>query len=315
VKARRETGPAAVGEGSPGSDRRVSSGDGGYRLDRETGGLAALLVVSIGLALGLLYWSARAQDDILIRDSRHLADTALRIQAATLESILTDYSYWDDAYANISENLNLDWFYETFGDYPYLTDYFGIASSFVIAPGNRIVAYTLNGERGDDVRRPDLDQAAGFLALIEAARRKVDGEFQEISAFVRMEGQLYIAAARMVLPYSRAPVDVTPQNGMVAVVMRPVDDAFLAALSAGLRPHRPRLCTGRSRPWRSVRAARRYRRGNARLPYLAHRVAQQPHLCRRTARLACGRRRHRTARLAPLADHSPRPANAVRRHA
>ena len=232
MKARRETGPAAVGEGSTGSDRPVSSGDGGYRLDRETGGLAALLVVSIGLALGLLYWSARAQDDILIRDSRHLADTALRIQAATLESILTDYSYWDDAYANISENFNLDWFYETFGDYPYLTDYFGIASSFVIAPGNRIVAYTLNGERGDDVRRPDLDQAAGFLALIEAARRKVDGEFQEISAFVRMEGQLNIAAARMVLPYSRAPVDVTPQNGMVAVVMRPVDDAFLAALSA-----------------------------------------------------------------------------------
>lgn len=235
MKARQETGPAAVGEGSRGSDRRVSSGDGGYSLDRETGGLAALLVATIGLALGLLYWSARAQDDILIRDSRHLADTALGIQATTLENILTDYSYWDEAYANISENFNLDWFYQTFGDYPYLTDYFGIASSFIIAPGNRIVAYTLNGERGEDVQRPDLDRAAGFLALIEAARRKVDGEFQEISAFVRVNGQLNIAAARMVLPYSqarRAQVDVTAQNGMVAVVLRPVDDAFLAALSA-----------------------------------------------------------------------------------
>lgn len=235
MRARQETGPATAAEGSPGNDRRVSFCEGGYSLDRETGGLAALLVVTIGLALGLLYWSARAQDDILIRDSRHLADTALGIQATTLESILTDYSYWDEAYANISEKFNLDWFYEVFGDYPYLTDYFGVASSFIIAPGNRILAYTLNGERGDDVQRPDLGGAAGFLALIEAARRKVDGEFQEISAFVRVDGQLNIAAARVVLPYSqelRERTDVTPQSGMVAVIMRPVDDAFLAALSA-----------------------------------------------------------------------------------
>lgn len=65
----------------------------GYSLNYETRGLAVLLILAVGLALGLLYWSARAQDEILIQSSGELAGTGLEIHARTLRNILTDYTY------------------------------------------------------------------------------------------------------------------------------------------------------------------------------------------------------------------------------
>lgn len=231
----QKSGPAAVKhDGSPQGGASLSSDKGGYGPTPQIRALAVLLVLSMGLMLGLLYWSAKAQDEILIQGSKQLANTALAIQEKTLRNILTDYSYWDEAYENISENFNPDWFYEIFGDYPYLTDYFSITSSFIVAPGNVVLAYTRDGKRGDDAQHFDLSEASGLIGLIDTARRIVDGEFREASGLIEMDGQLGIAATRMVLPYSKDLLEkagVTPQNGNVAIVVQPLDQTLLDALS------------------------------------------------------------------------------------
>ncbi|MDP6688326.1 MAG: hypothetical protein QF384_02405, partial [Alphaproteobacteria bacterium] len=56
--------------------------------------LAVLLLISLALTVALLLWFAQSQDKIALANSRHLTDTALKVQLHALQKINTDYTWW-----------------------------------------------------------------------------------------------------------------------------------------------------------------------------------------------------------------------------
>lgn len=198
--------------------------------------LAGILTLSLALAAILLFWSAYRQDEIATESARHLAGTAMSVQFNTLQKMTTDYAWWDEAYVNLVENFNPGWFDKTFADGEYLRDAFGVTGSFVVGPDDKIRRYMRQSEIVDITLR--LDSAAnlkgGAKTLIQNARSPVDGEFITVTGFINLDGQVYLAAARVVHPGSDemiARTSVTPANASVVAVMQPLTEPLLQTLA------------------------------------------------------------------------------------
>jgi signal transduction histidine kinase len=197
---------------------------------------AALLVASLALTVASLLWSAHSQDEIARNDSRHLANTALMVQMGSLQKILTDYTWWDEAYQNLVGTFDPAWYDENFADADYLRDTFGITGSFVIGPDGRLLRHMRNSTIVEDA--PRLNTAvyfkSGINGLIQKARRPVDGKFVAAAGFIKLQGQFYVAAVRIVDPHTKeisVKAAVTQTNAYVAGVMRPLDAPLLKTLA------------------------------------------------------------------------------------
>ncbi len=209
---------------------------GSYGLTTQIRLLAGLLVFSLALTLALLFWSAKSQDKIAVGSSRHLASTALGVQLGYLKKILTDYTYWDEAYQKTVETFDTDFFDENFGAGDYLRDTFGITSSFVMGPDNRVLRHMHDSVIVEDAGAMNIDahMEGVFSKLIERARRAVAGEFLATGGFVKVADQLYFVAVRVIHPHTEdllAKAEITPANAYVAVFMRPLDDELLQTLA------------------------------------------------------------------------------------
>ena len=164
-----------------------------------------------------------------------MADATLRILGTNLESTLYDYSWREAAHQNLVEDFNSSWFDRYFGDGAYLRDTFGITGSFLIDADSRVVRHMhesiiMEHHHHSELRSHLEDD---LRALVDGARQPVDGEFVVTSGLAKMDGKLYIAAARVIHPHSEAlPADraVTPGNAHIAIFMRPIDADLLQAL-------------------------------------------------------------------------------------
>jgi signal transduction histidine kinase len=198
--------------------------------------LGVILMLSLALAAILLFWSTYRQDEIATENARHLARTAMKLQFNTLQKIATDYAWWDDAYVNLVENFNPDWFDETFADGEYLRDAFGITGSAVVDADNKIRRYMYDSKIVEDA--PRLDWAAnldrGAKTLFENARQLVDGEFIAVTGFIHLDDQAYFAAAHVIYPSFEERIEraaVTPANASVVAVMQPLAGPLLQTLA------------------------------------------------------------------------------------
>ncbi len=235
-EATQESLPASGTAAGAGPIVSEKTAERSFGLTLHMRALAGLLIFSLGLTLGLLLWSAKRQDDIAIAGSRHLAESALSVVSSNLAKILIDYTWWDDAYENIAEAFDPDWFDEYFADGPYLRDNFGITASFAVTPDNQVLRHMYDSEPFPDTEALDLTDHVdgGVLKLIDSARRRVDGEFLAPTGLLKVGGRSYVAAARIVQPYSEelvAQVGDTPENSYVTIFMRPLDDELLQSLA------------------------------------------------------------------------------------
>ena len=198
--------------------------------------LAGLLAASLALTVALLFWSAHSQDKIAQANARHLAKTALSVQFNSLQKLLIDYTWWDEAYQKSAATFDPDWFDATFADSEYLEDSFGITGSFLIGPDGAILRHMLNSELVENAPRLDTSVyfSGGMDRLVKSARRLIDGKFDAAAGYVRIAGQYYFAAARAVPPHSEellAKAAVTPANAYIAVFLRPLDAELAQTLA------------------------------------------------------------------------------------
>ncbi len=210
---------------------------GPYGLTTQTRLLSGLLVFNLAMTLGLLFWSARTQDQIAISSSRNLADTVRSQELSSVKKILTDYTLWDDAYHYAVETFDPDFFDENFGDSAYLQEAFGITTAFIMGPDNRILRLMWDSQiAGDAPARTFIARVAGGLdLLVQQARRTVDGQFQAAGGFVKVADQIHFAAVRVINPHTEdllATTTVTPNDAHVGVFMRPLDDELLQTLAS-----------------------------------------------------------------------------------
>ncbi|MBT6986809.1 MAG: hypothetical protein HN956_20815, partial [Rhodospirillaceae bacterium] len=198
--------------------------------------LAGLLGLSLVLTMASLFWSGYSQDKIALENSRHLAGTALKVQLSTLQKIITDYTYWDEAYLKTVEKFDPSWFDENFADGEYLGDTFGITTTFVVNSHNKILRHMRNSEIFENPSQLDTADyfKDGISKLIKTARHSIDGEFEAAAGLVKMDRQFYIATARVIHPHSDAllaKAAVTPSNAFVVAVMRPLGSALLEKIA------------------------------------------------------------------------------------
>ncbi|MDP6833387.1 MAG: ATP-binding protein [Alphaproteobacteria bacterium] len=198
--------------------------------------LAVLLLISLALTVALLLWFAQSQDKIALANSRHLADTALKVQLQALPKINTDYTWWDEAYQKTVEAFDPEWFDENFADAEYFANTFGITGSFIVDPNNRMLRHMRASEIVPDAH---LMETAGYFSggineLLNGARQIVDDEFVATMGFVILDGQPYFATARAIHPHTEellAKAAVTPANAFISVMLRPLDAALLQTVA------------------------------------------------------------------------------------
>ena len=208
-----------------------------YGLTSQIRNLATLLALSLAMTLGTVLWSAYRQDEIVIQDSRHLAVSVLDILQSNLESTLTDYTYWTEAYENTVETFNVTWFDENYGDWPYLRENFGVTATLVIDPDDHVLRHLHEAPvvAHDRIEAVDHHIDGGLSDLIRAARRAVDGAFVPAGGLVQEGGQIYLAAARVIHPHTEdlmRQAAITPENAYVAVFLRQIDDDVLQSMAA-----------------------------------------------------------------------------------
>ncbi|MBT7760050.1 MAG: hypothetical protein HN732_22160 [Rhodospirillaceae bacterium] len=230
--ATNSTDGGKLGYGSRGNDAASSA----HGLTVQIRLLAGLLVLSLALTVASLFWSAQSQDKIAEADARHLAGTALKVQMSILQKLLTDYTWWDDAYLKSVAAFDPGWFDENFGNADYLRDTFGVTGSFIVGPDNRILRHMRNSEIvGEASKLKTADYFGGGIGtLIQNARRLVDGKFVATAGYARLDGQYYFASARAIHPHTDdliANAAVAPDNAFVAAFLRPLDAPLLQTLA------------------------------------------------------------------------------------
>jgi signal transduction histidine kinase/ActR/RegA family two-component response regulator len=128
--------------------------------------LVALLLVGALVVGGLVLLAARSQDRLAAEDSVALARSALRVEERGLTRLVTAYSYWGEAYANLVVTPDRGWAEDNLG--AYLFQNLDISSSFVVDGDGRTRFAFRQG------RQADLDLAAhtaGGLGVLAARAR------------------------------------------------------------------------------------------------------------------------------------------------
>jgi len=194
---------------------------------------ALVLVVSVALIGGLVIVAANSQNQIATRDSIHLTRSVLSAIERRLADQLLDYSYWDEAVANLVANRNLAWADNNIGI--YMHDKFGINSSFVLDAENRPVYAMIDGKRRDD--NPLVRFSGGIDRLIARTRANPPTEAPKPVVGILHDGMaIHIAAVSMLTNF----IDVNARQrkigtGWILIFTRRLDEKLLANVAEGYR--------------------------------------------------------------------------------
>ena len=188
----------------------------------------AVLAVCIAIIAGLAIVAANGQDRIAIDNSIHLTRSVLADYERRLAQTVLDYSYWDEAVANLVTAPDLEWADDNVGVYLY--DAFGISSSYVVDENDRASYRMVGGERVES--DPSTRLPKDIAGLIEEARAEPPAEVPvPASGLVANGDAVHIAAAGVLTDYdSSSATSVNMPTGSALVVTRALDPDLLAEI-------------------------------------------------------------------------------------
>jgi sensor domain CHASE-containing protein len=180
--------------------------------------------------------AADSQDRLAADKSIALLYNVLGERRHQLGQLTRDYSWWDDAAVNLALSPNAEWATENIG--PYLTNSFHVGVSIVVDPDNRRSLAFVDGVPATDQDLP-AKIAGGFDRLAADARAAPADAPQAATGFLRINGEVHIAAASLIVPAQAELRDAyEPQRwAHVLVFTQPLDGEALQSLAArfGLR--------------------------------------------------------------------------------
>ena len=194
--------------------------------------LTILLVFTLVVMLGLFVWSADRQNRLMAEASQKFLSTALEIKASSLNKILRDYTFWDDAYQAVVVDFDTAWVEDNYGDGDYLRDTFNITESFLFNDRNRLIWAMRSSEVVEDLpalRMYDL-MAGGLDGFLNAVRGQDEINEDGATALFRLGGDLFFASAHVITPHTKeqlAAVHVSPENAHIALFLAPLNEDFL----------------------------------------------------------------------------------------
>jgi signal transduction histidine kinase len=193
----------------------------------------ALLLLGAAAILTVTQMAARSQDQLAANESQQTMTATLAAHQRELAALARDYSFWNDAVANLVDVPSKEWADANIGQ--YLSATFHIASAFVVDGGDRASMVYIEGEWQQNP--PQLGSVLEALRpLFEAARGSaISGNWTQETGpepaygFVIWDGQPAMAAMGALARQDAVP---GPQWSHLLVLIRVVDRDLIAGIES-----------------------------------------------------------------------------------
>ena len=149
--------------------------------------------------LGVVTFTSARQDALALDASTRLAQTALSVKQHEIGRNLKDYPVWEDAYKNLSLQLDLDWAATDGNVGANVYNSLGYDMAFVVAPDRRTVYAVLEGKPQKEGADAFALFPTGLDGLVRQAREApVGGE--PVVGLLRSGADVLIVAAAAIVP-------------------------------------------------------------------------------------------------------------------
>lgn len=182
--------------------------------------LVLLLAVLTG---GLLQVAVNGQDRVARQASEDIVRAAGAAQRNDLESLVRDWSWWNEAVEALIFEFDPQWVQLNLTD--WLTENFGVSRSFVFDPDLEPVHAAHEAEPID--RDHEAWRASGLVELVAAARDLPDVNTASLSAYIEFRDGIHLAAASKLLTDEHvADHPPYPDKGIL-ILTRRIDEPLL----------------------------------------------------------------------------------------
>jgi diguanylate cyclase (GGDEF)-like protein/PAS domain S-box-containing protein len=193
--------------------------------------IALLVALSMGVVVAFIWFSARTQDEVALSQSVETVRDAIDRQLAQIGLAATDYTWWDEAVANLDVVLNENWADNNVGF--YIHQVHGYELSLVIDRANQTIYEQVDGER-----QPELDAfdvlTPELHVLVEQARAAPIEEPQPATGLLRFGDGLVLVGASAVTPQEPGDASTSDRRRVVVVFAKKVTEEFLQSIGAPL---------------------------------------------------------------------------------
>ncbi|WP_062228749.1 diguanylate cyclase domain-containing protein [Aureimonas frigidaquae] len=186
--------------------------------------LGAIVTTMIVAVIVMTFGLAQRQTQDAIAAQRSLARGMVNVRLNDLSDVAEDYSYWDDAFNNLSRRFDPIWAQANIGQ--LLNQTHDIDYAFVIDPDGRFI-YSVSVAEGSE-GPVDVTFVGGFDAMMQARRRSGPNATQ--TGLLLVDGQPALVAMSPLRPFS-GQEEADPGRRHLLVFADLLDKPLLAKLS------------------------------------------------------------------------------------
>ncbi len=193
--------------------------------------IALLVALSLGVVVAFIWFSARAQDEVALEQSIDTVRDAIERQLAKIGLAAKDYSWWDEAVANLDIALDEDWADDNVG--LYIHHVHGYELSLVIDREDHTIYAQLDGERRSELDAFDL-LTPELHALVERARDTPMEEPQPATGILPFGDGLVMVGASAVTPQEPGEPSASDGRRVVVVFAKKLTEELLQGIAEPL---------------------------------------------------------------------------------
>ncbi|KTT41042.1 signaling-like protein, partial [Pseudomonas oryzihabitans] len=145
---------------------------------RASLGFFVLVALIFALAGLMLFDLCKRIDEQQRRHSEADAERALETRQDKLGRVLTDYSFWIEAYARTEQQVDVDWAYDQNNVGPSLYKSYGVNGAFILAPDGT-TRYAVVGGELSQLRLDSWLKADQAVLLAQARERSPEDGYAQ----------------------------------------------------------------------------------------------------------------------------------------
>ncbi|MCR9072596.1 MAG: ATP-binding protein [Alphaproteobacteria bacterium] len=188
--------------------------------------VGALVLFTLGLAAGSLWYAVVEIDRSAARSSSRLAITAVEDLTQDMALLAKDYAYWDTMSERVLDDRDRDWANRNLGI--YLAANYGTAATIVIDSDDNPV-FDWNDLDGPALSEGTADKVVADLShVIGLTRASPMGDPVGLPCLVRTDRGLAVVGVAAVTSEDPTPEEMVPRVRPVLIVLRLIDDEWLA---------------------------------------------------------------------------------------
>jgi diguanylate cyclase (GGDEF)-like protein/PAS domain S-box-containing protein len=193
--------------------------------------IAALVVVAMSVVVSFVWFSARNQDEIALKQSVEAVQSAIARHGEQIGRVAKDYSWWNDAVRSLVLDFDPEWADLSIGFYVF--ENHGYEMSFVVDGQDR-TTYASAEDRRIVADAFDTLQH-GLQQLIAEARSAPPGKPEPAyGLLLSSAGDVLLVGLSTITPEQSADFQLPEGPRSVLIYTKVIDDEFLGTIAASL---------------------------------------------------------------------------------